>query len=118
MSAKKQKVATAVTNEVQLMSLDQIQSKKDFEKFNSSSKEEYENKLRRMSESDLSNHAIKMGFRPTGQRRILTLNLLKSFETADRVYSKYRDGGPLKDPAPQIISSRDAYDDFMLKFRK
>ncbi len=79
---KKTIVATGRVGNPELKSLDQIEAERRFTRFGSQTKEEYGNRLERMTTFDLSNHAVDMGIRPGSERSRIRQALLTAFEHA------------------------------------
>ncbi len=91
MKKKIDQVATGRTGNPVILSLDYAQAKKKMNLFEGQTRAEYEAKIKAMSNCDLSNYASKIGLRPSGERRMLTLGMMKAYDDAARSVERYSD---------------------------
>lgn len=114
----KNKVSTVATGRVGnpiVFSLEYLEAEKRMTVFGGQSRDEYEAKIKLMSNCDLSNYASKIGLRPTGERRLLTVNLLKEYDNAVRTLERF--GKSFASASPEVREVDDNYDKFIAKFK-
>ena len=116
MKKKIAKVATGRVGSPVVLSLEYLQAKKKFSLFEGLSRDEYEAKIKGMSNCDISTYAAKIGLRPTGERRMLTMNLLKEYDNAARALQRYGDES-FAAVAPETREVNENYETFIAAFK-
>lgn len=120
MRTKKIKVATGrdglATIPERVKSMEEIEAQALFAKFGTEDKNEYTQRIDKMSDFDLSTHAQTVNVRPVSERSRIRAALLSAFENA-----RARAGNISRASAVEVTSvSRqitDNYEDFISKFR-
>ena len=116
MKSKKQKVSAGVVGETPFISLEETLAKREFDKFGASDKTEYSQKIEKMAESELFHHATNMGLRPSGNKKLLILNLNNLFAEAKSRYAKFKGDNCVSDSSASKYA-QESYDIFMNTFR-
>lgn len=111
----KKKVTVGMIDPPKLKTLEEIEARRAFARFQAETIAEYEGYLRTLDDADIRSHASVVGVRPSNERRKLELTLLSYFKNAKAELSRYDNSGPVF--PKHVVSRMDDYDVFMRAYQ-